>query len=188
MIIYKEEHFGTIERIKEWISDNGLTQQDLADRAEVTLRTVGRWFNEGAVIRRNNLIRIAEVMDCDLEYLECKQGSPKKSGGHKIKVETLSMVDRYLPKIRDLMSTTKQRFSYTLDCEASGSGEIIQGSFIDGETRYYYEDLAPDYTGETIYKIRINGSEEIRKTESEIEDLVKEIMRFVSYEIDQIRE
>lgn len=186
MIIVNSEKFGTIERIREWVSENGLTQQDLADKIEVNLRSVNRWFNNGAIIRRNNLLRIAEVMDCDVEYLECKQGTPRRSAGSRIRLSDLSIVDRYLPRIQDLMKSTSQRFEYSIGIDG-GSAEQITGSFVEGDRRYYYEALESDQSGALYYEIRINDGEPIRKSEEEITDFVKGIMKYISFEIEQLK-
>lgn len=187
MVIVKEEHFGTLERINEWIQENKLSQDRFAKLIEVNVSTVRRWNNNGMEIRRSNLQRIAEVMDCDIEYLECTQDYPRRSKGSRMKVSHRNFTDKYLHKIQDLLSTTTKRFTYTLDFESEG-GSIVEGSFIDGETRYFYEDYEPDYTGEVFYKISINGSEPIRKTEAEVETFVKGIMKYISFEIEQLKE
>ena len=191
MVIVKEEHFGTLERINEWIQENKLSQDRFAKLIEVNVSTVRRWNNNGMEIRRSNLQRIAEVMDCDIEYLECTQDYPRRSGrsgGSRIKLPALSLVDKYLPKIQDLLATTTQRFTYEIDPEETGDYTIEEGSFIQGDTRYYYEDHLVGYTGEIFYKISINRSEPIRKSEAEIEAFVKSILKYVSFEIKQLEE
>lgn len=185
MIIQKVEHFGTPERIKEWIEAEGITREAFAERLGVDDRSIRRWFS-GTKIRRNNLIKIAEVMDCDIEYLECKQGTPRRSSEIRIRLSDLSIVDRYLPKIHDLVKSTSQCFEYSIGAE-SGSVEQISGSFIEGDCRYYYEDYLPEYTGKLFYKISINGSEPIQKSEEEMTDFVKGIMKYISFEIEQLK-
>lgn len=188
MVIVKEEHFGTLERINEWIQENKLSQDRFAKLIEVNVSTVRRWNNNGMEIRRSNLQRIAEVMDCDIEYLECNQDYPKRAGGSKIKLPALSLVDKYLPKIQDLLATTTQRFTYVIDPEETGDYTIEEGSFIQGDTRYYYEDHLVNYTGEIFYKISINGSEPIRRSEAQVETFIKGILKYISFEIEQLKE
>ncbi|MCD7802366.1 MAG: helix-turn-helix domain-containing protein [Clostridiales bacterium] len=187
MYIYKEEHFGTIERILEWQNQRNISTDDLAALFEVNERTIRRW-KKGTPIRRSNLERIAQVMDVDLEYLECKQNTPRRRESHKMKLfDQLSAGEKYLPRIAKLVERTPQRFifsgGYDLD-----NVEIIDGSFIDGDTRYYYEDAAPTYTGERYYNICINGSEPIRLECSEIDDFVNGIMKFICYQIEQLKD
>lgn len=190
MEIIREEHFGTIERIREWKNETGITWEQFADLVGVSYKGVKRWTNKKAPtpIRSKNLAKIAEVMDCDVEYLECKQNFPKRSAG-KIPLIPLSSVDRYLPKIRALMSSTASRFDYKYDPMLTGQGEEIEGSFIEGETRCYYTDTVfNNEVSDLYYLVSVNGSEPIRVSEARIEAFVRRIMRMVSREIEDLKE
>lgn len=187
MYIYKEEHFGTIERILEWQNQRNISTDDLAALFEVNERTIRRW-KKGTPIRRSNLERIAQAMDVDLEYLECKQNTPKRGHGHKMKLfNDLSVGEKYLPRIADLVEKTPQRFTFSGEYDTDRV-EVCEDSFIDGDTRYYYEDAYPVYTGERYYNICINGGEPIRLECSEVDDFVNGIMKFVCYQIEQLKD
>lgn len=185
MNIYKTEHFGTIERIEDLRQEKGYTQEQLAEKASIDVRSIRRW-KSGTKIRKSNLSRIAKVLDCDLEYLECTQATPR-NGTHTIKLSMLSFTDRYLYKIQSLVQSTNKRFSVGINIGSeSGKWKEVSGSFVDGDTRYYYEDVETDESGEISYTISINGGECITKTQAEMDEFVKDIMKFITYKIDQL--
>lgn len=191
MNIYKEEYFGTAERIREWKTEREITWDNFAEQVGVSYKTVKRWFNKKspAPIKKKYFEQIAEIMDCDIEYLECKQNYPRRSSNHKIKLSPVSLVDKYLPKVRDLMSTTKQRFNYEYDPEFTDHGEKIDGYFIDGEYKYYYEDYVFDNeVSEIFYRVSVNGSEPVRLSEATLEAFVKRVMRTISKEVEDLKE
>ncbi len=195
MDIYKEERFGTVERIKEWFYEKkkteSMTLKDFSDRVDVNIRSVSRWFNDEnpTKISHRHLADIAEVMNCDIEYLECKQNYPRRSMDHKNKLSPVSLVDKYLPKVRDLMSTTKQRFNYEYDPELIAHGEEIDGYFIEGETKYHYKDhVFENEVSEIFYRVSVNGSEPIRLSEATLEAFIKRVMRTISKEVEDLKE
>ena len=192
MEILREEHFGTIERIREWKNESGITWEQFADLVGVSYKGVKRWTNKKAPtpIRAKNLAKIADVMDCDVEYLECKQNEPRRSAGHKITLSGLSRADRYLPKIQRLMAGTNYRFTYKYDLsETQGEAEEIEGSFIDGDTRYYYRDIERSSSiGSVNYMISVNGSEAVLISEDEMESFVNGVMKYISKEITNLEE
>ena len=192
MEILREEHFGTIERIREWKNESGITWEQFADLVGVSYKGVKRWTNKKAPtpIRSKNLAKIAGVMNCDVEYLECKQNEPRRSTGHKITLSSLSRADRYLPKIQRLMAGTTYRFTYKYDLrETTGEVQEIEGSFVDGETRYYYRDIERSSELRSInYLISVNGSEPVRISEDEMESFVNGVMKYISKEITNLEE
>lgn len=186
MNIIKVEKYGTLERIAELREKKKMSQKTLAKESGITERSISRW-KDGAIIRRSNLERIAEALDCDVEFLECKQDYPRISeSGKRIVLSPVSIIDRYLPKICDLMKNTAQRFEYRIEIDGK-SPKMIVGSYIEGDTRYEYETIAPDYSGEIRYVISINGGDPIKKTEKEIEDFINGIMKFISFQVEQMK-
>jgi transcriptional regulator with XRE-family HTH domain len=165
-----------------------MTWEQFAEAVGVSYKGVRRWLdkNNPTLIRKKNLERIAEVMDCDIEYLECKQGWPRCSSGHRIKLSELSTVERYLPGIRALLETTTARFTYKLELS---HGKKIEDSFIDGETKYHYIDYDFDKeVSEIYYQVSINGAEPVRVSEQRLETMVKSIMKKISKEIKFLEE
>ena len=190
MEIQREEHFGTVERIREWKENSGITWEQFADRVGVSYKGVKRWINKKSPtpIRAKNLAKIAEVMDCDIEYLECKQSTPRKSNT-KISLAPISLQDRYLPKIQSLMETTATSFTYKYDPELIVHGTEIEGFFIEGETRYYFTDYVFDNEiSEIFYQVCINGSGPVRISEQRMNLFVKSILRKTAKEIEDLKE
>ena len=192
MYIYKQEDYGQLERIKELMDntidpDNGkkgITQEKLAFLIEVDKSNVNKWFKKGVKIRKSNLIKIADKLNCDVEFLTCEQDYPRKSNPSKFKLSAPTFTEKYLKKLEELMQTTPSRFSFRIGWDIVG-GEVYSGTFVDGQTKYYYEDIEPEY-GKMYYEISINGGEYKKKTPEEMEDFVKSIMKYISYEINQL--
>lgn len=186
MLIIKSEKYGTNERIKEWLAEKKKTQEKFAEDIGVDPRTVNRWFN-GAKIRRNNLEKIADVMECDVDFLKCTQNYPKKCESHKIKLSNDNKFHKHLWRIRELMNDTNEKITFTINFK-SETFETYEGTFIEGDTRYYFEDISPNYDGEIIYNVSINDEDPIEKTEAEIKDFVNRIIKFISFEIEHLKE
>ena len=184
MYIYKEEAYGTIERIKELMTLQNLTQEKFADLVGVSPRSVTRWFS-GTPIRKKNLITIAEKLECDIAFLECTQEYPNKEHHTTIKLSEPPLTDKYLPLIQQLMSTTTHRFSVAFTPE-TGMNKTIQGTFIKGTTRYHYETIEPTYTGEIRYIVSLPNGKTIEKSETEMHDFVSEIMKYISYQVSTL--
>lgn len=191
MYIYKRENYGQLERIKELMENvidsngkKGITQEKLAFAIGVDKSNVNKWFNKGVKIRKSNLIKIADILNCDIEFLTCEQNYPRKSNPSKMKLSALSFTEKYLSKLEELMKTTTSHFSFRIGWDIVG-GEVYTGTFVDGETKYYYEDIEPEY-GRMYYEISIDGGEYKKKTPEEMEDFVKSIMKYIAYEINQL--
>ncbi len=57
------------ERIVQLRKDNEMSQGDLADALEVTRQAVSKWENDQSSPDTLRLIKLAEVLDTDIEYL-----------------------------------------------------------------------------------------------------------------------
>ena len=57
------------ERIAELREKENISQGELADALEVTRQAVSKWENDLSCPDTLNLIRLAEVLDSDVEYL-----------------------------------------------------------------------------------------------------------------------
>lgn len=189
MYIYKVEDYGQLERIKELMSEKiedgkkGITQEKLADKIEVDKSNVNKWFNKGVSIRKSNLIRIAEYLDCDIEFLTCKQNYPRKSKSSKIKLK-MSYTDRYLELIKELTKNTSYKFNYTAGFDIV-NGEVKNDYFVEDNKKYYYEYIEEEY-GEMYYEVSINGGEYKKKTPTEMQDFANKIVSYISYELTQL--
>jgi transcriptional regulator with XRE-family HTH domain len=57
------------ERISELRSQNAISQYELAKRMDVSRQAVSKWENDQSSPDAMNLIRLAEILDTDIEYL-----------------------------------------------------------------------------------------------------------------------
>ena len=188
MIINRQEHYGTGERIRDLMKEKGYDQKQLAELVGVSdTRAIRRWLNEG-VFPARMIKKLAKVLDCDPEYLRCKQNTPRKQAAFKIRLTPISTTDKYLPKIQALMDSTAYRFTYGFDPVRLSEGEEIEGSFIEGETKYHYTDYVFDYEGSIDYIISVNGSGPIRVSEAKMESFVRSVVKTISREIKQLKE
>lgn len=150
----------------------------------LTIRSLSRWISGEVKPTKQNLARTADVLNCDIEFLTCEQDYPRKSNSTKIKLSDLSLTEKYLRKLEELMKTTTSCFSFRIGWDIVG-GEVYSDTFVDGQTKYYYEDIKSEY-GKMYYEISVNGGEYKKKTPEEMDDFVKSIMKYISYEINQI--
>ena len=57
------------ERITELRTQNGMSQYELAKTMEVSRQAVSKWENDLSSPDAMNLIRLADILDTDIEYL-----------------------------------------------------------------------------------------------------------------------
>lgn len=57
------------ERLKEAREAKGLTQQQLAERMNLTKQTISNWENNSQNISQDHVIEIARILTCSLDYL-----------------------------------------------------------------------------------------------------------------------
>jgi hypothetical protein len=77
------------------------------------------------------------------------------------------------------------RTGYTIGFTGE-SYEIVQGAFIENNVRYHYETLLSTGSGEMFYWVTLSDGRRIKKTEEEMKDFVKDIMKFISYKISNL--
>ena len=58
-----------LERLKDEISYQGLTQKELAERTEISVNTIRGWFSKDLVPDVFNAFKIAKALNKSVEYL-----------------------------------------------------------------------------------------------------------------------
>lgn len=58
-----------LERLKDEISYQGLTQKELAERTEISVNTIRGWFSKDLVPDVFNAVKVAKVLNTTVEYL-----------------------------------------------------------------------------------------------------------------------
>lgn len=191
--ITKVEYFGTGKRIKERIEIKFNTQEAFLKKFNenpdysLSQRNLTRWISEETNPSKKNLLRTAELLNCDIEYLKCEQDTPRKSKGEKIRFSaTYNKLQIDLNHIEKLLSTTANEFQWTLEYERDGV-EIYEGDFISGDYKYYYVYTQDQYTDEYYYEVKIENDDWLRVSEENLKELVDRIQRYILFEIKQLK-
>lgn len=84
------------ERISELREQNGFSQYELAKTMEVSRQAVSKWENDLSSPDAMNLIRLAEVLDTDIEYLT----TGRRTYGRRppVVLETEKIVEKVIEK------------------------------------------------------------------------------------------
>lgn len=84
------------ERISELREQNGFSQYELAKTMEVSRQAVSKWENDLSSPDAMNLIRLAEVLDTDIEYLT----TGRRTFGRRppVVLETEKIVEKVVEK------------------------------------------------------------------------------------------
>ncbi len=89
------------QKLKILLKDNGMTQEDLAERLDVSRQAVGKWVNDKGIPEVGKLVQISNLFGVSLDYLlkenyEVKtvlKGESVSSSGYYVSQE---MLDGYL--------------------------------------------------------------------------------------------
>ncbi len=57
------------QKLKALLKESGMTQEDLAERLEVSRQAVGKWVNDKGIPEVGKLIQISDLFDVTLDYL-----------------------------------------------------------------------------------------------------------------------
>lgn len=57
------------EKLKLLLKENGMTQEDLAERLEVSRQAAGKWVNDKGMPEVNKLIQISDIFGVSMDYL-----------------------------------------------------------------------------------------------------------------------
>lgn len=57
------------QKLKALLKDNGMTQEDLAERLEVSRQAVGKWVNDKGIPEVGKLVQISDLFGVSLDYL-----------------------------------------------------------------------------------------------------------------------
>lgn len=84
------------ERILELRSQNAISQYELAKRMDVSRQAVSKWENDQSSPDAMNLIRLAEILDTDIEFLT----TGRRNFGRRppVVLETEKIVEKIVEK------------------------------------------------------------------------------------------
>lgn len=89
------------QKLKVLLKDNGMTQEDLAERLDVSRQAVGKWVNDKGIPEVGKLVQISNLFGVSLDYLlkeDCEEkivseGRDISNSGYYVSQE---MLDGYL--------------------------------------------------------------------------------------------
>ncbi len=89
------------QKLKLLLKDNNMTQEDLAERLDVSRQAVGKWVNDKGIPEVNKLVQISDIFDVSLDYLlkeNHEEKAPSKEAGAACSGYYVSqeMLDGYL--------------------------------------------------------------------------------------------
>lgn len=58
-----------LERLKDELSYQGLTQKELSERTEISVNTIRGWFSKDLVPDVFNAVKVAKALNTSVEYL-----------------------------------------------------------------------------------------------------------------------
>lgn len=65
------------QKLKALLKESGMTQEDLAERLEVSRQAVGKWANDKGIPEVGKLVQISDLFDVSLDYLLKEDGTEK---------------------------------------------------------------------------------------------------------------
>ena len=89
------------QKLKALLKDNSMTQEDLAERLEVSRQAVGKWVNDKGIPEVGKLVQISNLFGVSMDYLlkedyEEKNVSEEKAISNSGYYVSQEMLDGYL--------------------------------------------------------------------------------------------
>ena len=89
------------QKLKALLKDNSMTQEDLAERLEVSRQAVGKWVNDKGIPEVGKLVQISNLFGVSMDYLlkedyEEKNVSEEKAISNSGYYVSQEMLDAYL--------------------------------------------------------------------------------------------
>lgn len=88
------------QKLKALLKDNGMTQEDLAEKLDVSRQAVGKWVNDKGIPEVGKLVQISSLFGVSIDYLlkeDCERKNViKKSAGQGGIYVSQEMLDGYL--------------------------------------------------------------------------------------------
>lgn len=191
MHIIKSVPYGQMERIKELMKNKidpktkkCITQEKLASAIGVDKSNVNKWFKQGVKIRKNNLLKIAEYLNCDLEFLTCEQDIPRKSKGSKIKLAS-NKTELCLYTLKQFLTYKKHSFDYNFYAE-SDTYDVYEGYYVEDNVKYIYEAISENYDGEHGYIFNFNN-ENIKVSSEKATKFIDDIESYIAFKIIELK-
>ena len=79
------------QKLKALLKDNSMTQEDLAERLEVSRQAVGKWVNDKGIPEVGKLVQISNLFGVSMDYL-LKRITKKKTYQKKKPYQTAGIM------------------------------------------------------------------------------------------------
>ena len=98
------------ERIMELRTAAGMSQLELSRLMEVSRQAVSKWETDQSNPDAANLIRLAEILDSDIEYLT----TGRRNFGRRppVVIKTTEMVEKVVEKLENCLDFPHLRYPY----------------------------------------------------------------------------
>ena len=81
------------EKLKELRTQNNLTQQELAQKMEISSKTIGRWEKENNIPDEKKLKKLSKILQCTVEDLTGEPVKEKKTKTTKTKTAKVKVIE-----------------------------------------------------------------------------------------------
>ncbi len=72
------------QKLKALLKDNSMTQEDLAEKLEVSRQAVGKWVNDKGIPEVGKLVQISNLFGVSMDYLLKENWEEKNASGEKV--------------------------------------------------------------------------------------------------------
>lgn len=147
------------QKLKVLLKDNSMTQEDLAERLEVSRQAVGKWVNDKGIPEVGKLVQISNLFGVSMDYLlkeDCEEKgiSKEKSVSDSGYYVSQEMVKGYLSYNRQNVqhygakeleeNTTITLYEDTNIIKMTVAGESIKGFSVPEEFLTFYYEISEE--------------------------------------------
>ena len=147
------------QKLKALLKDNSMTQEDLAERLEVSRQAVGKWVNDKGIPEVGKLVQISNLFGVSMDYLlkeDCEEKgiSKEKSVSDSGYYVSQEMVEGYLSYNRQNVqhygakeleeNTTITLYEDTNIIKMTVAGESIKGFSVPEEFLTFYYEISEE--------------------------------------------
>lgn len=123
------------QKLKALLKDNHMTQEDLAERLEVSRQAVGKWVNDKGIPEVGKLVQISNLFGVSLDYL-LKEDYTESVSAENISAESVSAEN-----VSTERSASEEK-AISEEKAVSDSGYYVSQEMLDGYLSYNRQNIA----------------------------------------------
>lgn len=104
-----------LERLKDELSYQGLTQKELGEKTEISVNTIRGWFSKDLVPDVFNAVKVATALNTTVEYLVTGKNNTTKELQDKLKQELIKTISNALNVPSDNLMAAERPTKYIKD-------------------------------------------------------------------------